>query len=366
MAGLIRGYDSVPRIATFRFPNGCPSGSAYEQALLSGGTLTFLSDGVSFDLGEDAEKFRDRFSDGDIITVSDRGVVNTIYDNAEHDATVYITGKCNSNCIMCPCSDFERSTDDGFSDEWMEAYIGMLPEDITHIVVTGGEPTLKTSQFFMVMDRLASRFPRTETLLLTNGRSFSSAKLLHRLLDRCPPYLVVAVPLHGSDAELHDRISRAPGSFRQTCQGISNLLANKVAVELRIVVSQLNARRLTDIASFIADRFPDVLTVNFIGLETLGNCAKNFRQVYIDPSESWQHIRPAARILMQSGVMTQLYNYPLCAVDRGYWPICRQSISPYKVRFAPECDACIMKESCSGFFSSTLHVAKPSVRPVLV
>ena len=175
MAGLIKNYNSKPRIATFCCRAESLTLNGHEEALFSDGTLTFMSDGLSFDLGEDAEKFRDRFSDGDIVTVSGQGIVSRIYDNAEHDATVFITGKCNSNCIMCPCSDFERSTDDGFSDEWMEAYIGMLPEDITHIVVTGGEPTLKTSQFFMVMDRLASRFPRTETLLLTNGRSFSSA-----------------------------------------------------------------------------------------------------------------------------------------------------------------------------------------------
>lgn len=28
----------------------------------------------------------------------------------DSDATVFVTGQCNSNCIMCPASDYERKT----------------------------------------------------------------------------------------------------------------------------------------------------------------------------------------------------------------------------------------------------------------
>lgn len=365
MVVSIQNYKSSPRLAVVRFGNENTAGSqTHEEMRIEKDSLTFSFDGRSYPLGENFEKFKDAFHDGDIVTVNHRGSVQQLFDFDEHNATVYITGQCNSNCVMCPCSDYERKNNTGMPDEWMREYIEMLPDDVPHVVVTGGEPTLKTEQFFLVMELLAEKLPKAETLLLTNGRSFASKALLHRFLERCPPFLVAGIPVHGHCAELHDSITRAPGSFQQTLQGIENLLANHVAVELRIVISKLNHEHLSEIADLIISRFPQAYTVNFIGLETMGNCAKNFNQVYIDHRDAWKDIQPAVVKLMHKGIRTQLYNYPLCAVDQGFWAICKKSITPNKVRFPQECGACEASKQCGGFFFSTLAVAKPPVFPV--
>ena len=360
----IKNYNSIDRLATVRY-GGCSNAEQIHEVMyLDDGRLSFTSDGSSFDLGSDYKKFIDAFHDGDIVTINRSGTVHQLFDFEEHNATVFITGKCNSNCIMCPCSDYERMTNNGMSDQWVRNYIDMLPPDVPHVVVTGGEPTLKTNQFFMVMDLLASKLPQAETLLLTNGRSFASKVLLHRLLDRCPPYLMMGIPIHGPNADIHDAITQTPNSFRQTCAGIDNLLANNVAIELRIVVSKLNHEYISDIADLIICRFPQVNMVNIMGLETMGNCAKNFKQVYIDYHAAWRDIQPAVVKLMENGIFTQIYNFPLCAVDQGYWPICKKSITPYKVRFADSCKECEARILCGGFFFSTLAVARPKAVPV--
>jgi MoaA/NifB/PqqE/SkfB family radical SAM enzyme len=36
--------------------------------------------------------------------------------------------------------------------------------------------------------------------------------------------IVFAVALHAPEAEIHDRITRAPGSFAETVEGINNLV----------------------------------------------------------------------------------------------------------------------------------------------
>ena len=364
MVVSIKNYDSISRLATVRYQDVSDLEQSHEVLRLCDGSLSFSSDGSTYELGEDFGKFIDAFHDGDIVTVNKNGTVHQLFDFEEHNATVFVTGKCNSNCMMCPCSDYERRNNDGMSDQWVRNYIDMLPSDVPHIVVTGGEPTLKTDQFFLVMDLLASKFPQAETLLLTNGRSFASKTLLHRLLDRCPPYLMMGIPIHGPDAELHDKITQTPNSFRQTCAGIENLLANNVAIELRIVVSKLNHEYISDIADLIISRFPQVNMVNIMGLETMGSCAKNLKEVYIDCCDAWKDIRPAVMKLMGRGIFTQIYNYPLCAVDQGYWPICKKSITPYKVRFPAACEDCEAHAQCGGFFFSTLAVAKPKVIPV--
>lgn len=353
---------SAPRLAVVRdsrHPDSVENSG--ETLTLSPDSASFSSDGLTFAFDSGAGALRD----GDIITVNEYGLVSKLFDTEERDATVYLTGMCNSNCVMCPTSDYERKNYRGMPDEWMTRYLDALPADIEHITVTGGEPTMRTELFFQVMSRLAERFPETETLLLTNGRSFASRRMTERLLSMCPQYLTAAIPLHGHNSELHDAITRADGSFRQTCMGIRRLLAEGVSVEVRVVVSARNCRALSDVAAFIVKEFPNVLIVNFIGLETLGNCVKYFPTVYIDYAESFLCVKTAVNILADAGIDVSLYNYPLCTVERGYWSLCRRSISPHKVRYAPECECCAVKRLCGGWFRSTLAVAKPTVCPVI-
>lgn len=126
----------------------------------------------------------------------------------------------------------------------------------------------------------------------------------------------------------------------------------------------MNVKYLSDIAQFIKATLPKVRIVNFIGLETLGNCAKNFEQVYMDYAETFKFIKPALRVLVDAGIDTSLYNYPLCTVERGFWSLCRQSITPHKIRYASACDDVMQKHFAAGYFGSTLGVAKPKVNPI--
>lgn len=362
-----KDYRGGPRIAKVRneLGDGVYNNLEYSTELLHirPGHISFSSDGYSTTISEPDSRFY-LLMTGDVITTDDRGVIYQLFSVEENDATLFITGHCNSNCIMCPASDSERKQDGGMTDEWMRQYLSMLPDNTGHITVTGGEPTLRTEIFFEMMERIANRFPEVETLLLTNGRSFASLNIVNRLIAYCPQYLRVAIPIHASTALLHDRITQAPGSFEQTCMGVNNLTAKGIAVELRVVVSKLNCYTLTNIAEYIVQHLPKALVVNFIGLETRGSCAKNSKEVFVDLQESARLILPAINILAKAGIDAALYNYPLCMVDRGYWALCKRSISPDKMCFADSCNTCEAKSFCGGFFNTTLSMTKPTVYPI--
>lgn len=364
MALMIPDYKSKELVLMVQIGSEDISARKEDTFLLQGSLATILSTEKTYDLGLFTDRFHAELHSGDIISISETGFIYKMYENCDCDATVFITGQCNSNCIMCPCSDFERQYNTGYTDASLCKFIELLPTNLSHIVVTGGEPTLKTEQFFMAMSLLADKFPTAGVLLLSNGRSFASKTMVERLVEHCPPFLEVAIPLHGHNADLHDSISRAESSFRHTVMGIRNLSAKGIPIELRIVVSKLNVDHLSDIAQFIKRSLPRVRIVNFVGLETLGNCAKNFNLVFMDYAETFKYIKPALRILVDAGIDASLYNYPLCTVERGFWSLCRQSITPYKVRYAPDCDNCEARSFCGGYFSSTLGVAKPKVTPI--
>ncbi len=237
-----KDYCRNPRIAlVHRASEECTDRIGQHEVLtISPSQIMLKSDGYALPLSKD---MYDRFqclNTGDIVTIDEHGMIYQLFNINENDATFFLTGYCNSNCIMCPSTDSERSDNNGMPVEWLLEYLDLLPDTLNHIVVTGGEPTLRAEAFFRVMEKIADRFSEIETLLLTNGRSFASKYMVDRLIAHCPQYLMVAIPIHGPNAEIHDSITRSKGGFLQTRAGILHLLAAGIGIELRIVVSKRN------------------------------------------------------------------------------------------------------------------------------
>ena len=225
---------------------------------------------------------------------------------------------------------------------------------------------MQTALFLEALDRIREKFPYTQVLLLTNGRSLSDQWLCEQVCARHPENFRIAIPVHSGSPALHDYITRAPGSFQQTILGLTRLMNSDIKIEIRIVVTKTNCEDLLNIAKLITDRVHRVYCVNFVALEPRGNCALNFQDVYINHRESFLKSKPAIEHLISMGYDVGLYNYPLCAVDKAFWPLAAKSISGYKNVYHPDCDACAVKQICGGFFTATMSIAKPDVCPVLM
>lgn len=71
--------------------------------------IVFYPDGETVKLSPKEIKIMDEFCDGDVLEISETGIIYRWYSVIEGDAGIATTPKCNSNCIMCPASDGERS-----------------------------------------------------------------------------------------------------------------------------------------------------------------------------------------------------------------------------------------------------------------
>lgn len=362
MALVIPNYKNVQRLVRVQKAglNHCPE---LAMMLIDEDEITLCPENAVYALDDSNRSDFAALNNGDIVEITDTGRCIRRFNITENDVTVYLGGQCNSNCVMCPSFDIERQ-ELPEDEAYVRSFIKLLPEELSNYVVTGGEPTLQLNLFFKAMGLLAEKIPKAEALLLTNGRSFSSDKVVERLLKKCPPYLTVAIPVHGSMPQIHDMITQAEGSFEQTMQGISKLLYHHVAVEIRIVVTQLNKDDIENIADMICKRFPSVLRVNFISLEVRGNCFINKEMIYISPKDSFEMSKKAIQQLLMNGIDVGLYNYPMCHVDSGYRFLCKKSISPDKVRYPEECGACKLKDKCGGMFVTTMNAVNPKVYPV--
>lgn len=339
--------------------NGLEVGQFHDDrlVLLPENRVTYFTD-------SEAERMQ-VFEEFDVLEIGADGILYRLYSDTEGDAGIVTTARCNSNCVMCPAGNSERQKGNDTSLEQLDRILRHMPKDLWHFTITGGEPTLIGEESFVhVLESVRRELPDTKILLLTNGRTLGDKGFFERFQEAAPRNFRVAVPIHGSTALKHDRITQAPGSFAQTLRGIANLLKAKIEVELRIVVSKLNADDLMDIAGLICRLFPAVAVVNFIGLEMRGNCVVHADRVLISYQEAFEKSKAAINYLARHGINVGLYNFPYCMIEKAYWPIARKSISAYKSKFYDECGECAMREECCGIFAATMRFYHPPVWPV--
>lgn len=303
--------------------------------------------------------------DADVIEInSSAGILKVLYRANSDDNALVVTNNCNCNCIMCPDSFSLRQKLNNNSIDNIIKLIDLIETNPKYLCITGGEPTLLKYNLFTLLEHCKAKLNNTQFMLLTNARMFCYKDYAREFRLHKPSKLVAGIPLYGHSSNIHDFITDTDGSFKQTFRGTANLLEMGVKVEIRVVVNKLNYLYLHELSNFIIRYFPNVLRVNFMALEMLGNAVVNKDKVWIDYSEIKDYVRNSVINLVKNGIETYLYNFPLCYVDESIWSIAIRSISDYKVMYFNECSECRVKSKCGGFFNSTINLSGLHVNPV--
>ena len=313
---------------------------------------------------ESAEHLFEEYDEDDVMSIEEKGIIFHLYDANSDDNAIVFTMQCNSNCIMCPCSENSRKNACLNSAEYIKEIFRYVPEHTQYLTLTGGEPTLLKNDFFEVMSHIKESGRKTHFQLLTNGRAFGDYSFTKRFVECLPESIELGIPVYGYNEETHDSITRSTGSFKQTIIGIHNLLHHDIDVEIRIVLTKLNIDYVIKIAAYIVKYLPGVRCVNFMGLELMGNAAKNMDEVWLPYEEMFAKSEKAIRFLINHGIDVKLYNFPLCTVKKDYWVLCSKSISDYKIEYDEVCSECKVREICGGIFNSTKRMAKITGVPI--
>ena len=307
----------------------------------------------------------DEIAEYDVVEFYADSNFKVLFRDNSYDNALVVTNQCNSNCVMCPCSEGSRRRPSRETSEHLCQIVEYMPTDTRYLTITGGEPTLLGPDLFPVMRKLREHFEDfTEFQFLTNGRAFSNPGYFQEFIETVPDKINYGIPLYGYSPETHDPITQAKGSFVQAVSGIHALLQHGCKVELRIVISKLNRDHMDELARFIASHFQGVTHVAIMAAEMCGAAAANRRDVWIDYQEAFQASKNAIKILLSGGIDVMLFNFPLCKVERGYWALCQKSISDYKIRYYDTCESCKVKNLCGGVFRSTLRLTGMKLDPI--
>jgi His-Xaa-Ser system radical SAM maturase HxsC len=279
--------------------------------------------------------------------------LRVIYRVQAPSNSLLLTERCNHYCVMC--SQPPKAADDTQVAKDILAAIPLFAKHTRELILSGGEPTLVGDLFFDILKKISGHLPATAVHVLSNGRSSADRDFAKRVGALNLPDLMFGVPLYSDDPDRHNFVVQAEGAFDETINGILNLKASGVRVEIRVVLHRYTIPTLVSLASYIATNLTFVDHVAFMGLEAMGFARSNWDDLWIDPREYQNELKEACKLVSRKGIRTSIYNLPLCWLDPELSPYYVSSISDWKNEYLDKCSSCAAASRCGGFFASNVQ-----------
>ena len=304
-------------------------------------------------------------ADGDILgfQASTRRF-RVLYRRSSAHNSFLVTERCNHYCLMC--SQPPRDVNDGWLLDEIGAALRLVDPSTKSFAFTGGEPLLEWRGFVRLLEQCRDVLPSTAVHVLTNGRGFASSEIASAWASINHPQLMAGIPIYSAVDCVHDYVVQAQGALDETVLGILRLKERGQRVEVRVVLHAITAPRIVETCRWLARNLPFVDHVALMGLENTGFALANDDLLWIDPIEYKDDLASAVDHLASTGINVSVYNLPRCLLARSVWPFAVQSISDWKNGYLPECASCVVRDDCSGFFTSGRPRHSPSVSPILV
>jgi His-Xaa-Ser system radical SAM maturase HxsC len=263
------------------------------------------------------------------------------------------------------CSQPPRDIDDGWILDEIKGALPLVDPDTKSFAFTGGEPLTDWPEFIDLLAQCKTILPRTAVHVLTNGRAFADTAITKAWTAVGHPQLMAGIPIYSAIDHIHDHVVQARGAFDESVLGILKLKDRGQRVEVRVVLHALTTPRIVETCTWFARNLPFVDHVALMGMENTGFALANDDQLWIDPLDYQNDLAAGVEILASAGVRVSVYNLTRCVLAPSVWPHAVQSISDWKNGYVPECDVCIEKPRCSGFFTSGKTRHSRGVKPIL-
>jgi len=201
---------------------------------------------------------------------------------------VRLTGRCNSRCLFCPRP---PACAGGLDDEDPARVLRRLHElregGARRVVLTGGEPTVTVVLSLAVAEAHTLGFE--EIIVRTNGRRLADGAYTRRLVRGGLTHAVVS--LHGYRPEVHDAITRTPGSFAEATDGVVALRRHGVDVTCALVLARPNLGELRAYVDLVKALGAGAVTLRTLRAWPAG--AAHDASLGVTPAEAAPFVRPA-------------------------------------------------------------------------
>ncbi len=231
--------------------------------------------------------------------------------------------QCNNRCRFCVQGD-KRETYSNKSDEEVKAILKKEAKDHQGVVFTGGEPTVRKELVEWV--RYAKELGYKTIQIQTNGRMFSYKSFCEKMIRAGANEFSPAI--HGSNAKIHDYLTRVTGSFNQTLQGIKNLKSLGQYILTNTVITKPNYKDLPNLAKLLASLRVSQFQFAFMHINRL--IARNqalVKEIVPKHSKVEPYVKKGLEIGIKAGIKVMTEAIPYCFM-KGYEQYIAEKIIP--------------------------------------
>jgi radical SAM protein with 4Fe4S-binding SPASM domain len=160
------------------------------------------------------------------------GYVDRLAAGRPISAMLELADRCNEVCVHC--YQVQGQKGELATDDWRKILDELADLGVLFLVLSGGEVTLRKDFLDLVAYARSKRFA---TKIYTNGLTMTPA-LARRLAEL--GVFEVQISLYSTKAEVHDWVTRVPGSFDKSVAGIRALREVGIAVVMKSPMTQFN------------------------------------------------------------------------------------------------------------------------------
>jgi radical SAM protein with 4Fe4S-binding SPASM domain len=194
-----------------------------------------------------------------------------------------LTLRCQNNCLHCYAGG-PRDTPELSTEEWMRVMDKLHEIGVFIYTFTGGEPTLREDlpELLTYAQRIGA-----VTGLITNGRRLKDDAYVKRLVETGLDFIQITLESHLP--EVHDAITRVPGSWEETVEGIRKIVPTPIYITTNTTLNEMNADHFLDTLQFIYD-----LGVQAFGCNSLiySGKAPDIAEEFALPTEKLRELLP--------------------------------------------------------------------------
>lgn len=221
---------------------------------------------------------------------------------------IVMTGfSCNNNCVVCSVKPFSKTNKDNSTAEIISMMKKKKASGAVNIEFTGGEPTMRKDIVFLVQS--AKKMGFHEIALSTNARLFSYEPFLNAMIEA--GLTRVTATLDGGNEKLHDAITRTPGSFKQTTEGVKKLVERGITTSVNTVFTKFNVNNFSEIAEKLIEMRVPVWGV--LDLIPDGNIKEVYRSSCVSFEETQKALRTIYSFIDRFD-MIELFDFPVCVI----------------------------------------------------
>ncbi|NNN06202.1 MAG: radical SAM protein [Elusimicrobia bacterium] len=219
--------------------------------------------------------------------------------------------RCVNDCVFCSYSERMREFAGEFPspEEVAAALARKRDEGFGHVTITGGEPTLYP-RVWELLRRAKEMGYRTQ--VVSNGSALSVPGFAERTL----PFVdELCLSVLGDRADVHDAMTRRPGSFERMSAALAAAAAHQgeLRVTFNVATTRLNAAGLAGIAALAASHpkarefWVSALIPEGAGLTRYSDLALPYARV-MEPAFA------AAGVARARGLEVRFFGFPACVL----------------------------------------------------